>query len=1098
MGHSLGEYAALHAAGVLSLADTLYLVGHRALMLLERCEADSCAMLSISTSVSSVRDQIERLGSSCHASVACINSPNATVVSGTLEDIAQFQAGIAGAQNGKVRATKLSVPFAFHSSQMDPILQDYISLSQGVTFSAPKVPVASTLLASIVDGPGIFGPEYLAQQTRQAVDFAGGLQAVKSKLKDPLWLEIGPAPICSSFVRATLAPESARIMHSIETSSTNWTAVSKSLSAAYMSGVDIDWLAFHAPFEMGLQLLTLPAYAWDMKDYWVTWTETTRDQASLEKSLRTGREPFLTTCAQYVVQESSSPNVKVTFRAAISDPGFLALIDGHKMQQIGLASGSVFCDAALSVAKYALEYSGRENIALPNLSLWEPAFLAPLTRKLVGTDGDLITTAVIDSPSADSVLVSFKATSEHKSVDLGSITVRIRDPEKTQANWDRMSYFVRAKMDERIQKSKEGTGHRMLPDVIYALFDKSVEFSSSFKGIQEGYIAQDFQEAAAVVVLQDDPRDTRFTFSPYWSEALAHLAGFMVNGNPNGSPRNTFIVMGFESSEQTVTFEAGKRYLVYTRISRWEKDSAFCDAYVFDPDSSKMVMHCADLRYQELPKATWRHILEGPHGAAPKANAPAPRAHLPEPREAKVIDEVKAGHLGSYSTPTVQQTSLAQQQNDNLAVGVFTLILDSIVKSTGSDPSEFADETLIGDLGVDSIMAIEIVATVRNESGVDLPASFVFEYPTIGDLRRAFGDASTSQAVTNTNDNHNTMSSSVEVSVAEISGRNISSSGSSMVLVEKEDMATPEDNEDTAMEIDTSPTPTVRITLLQGRPGPGKTPLYLMADGTGSIATYIHLPRLTSKIPVYGIDSPFIRCPSRLTSKVGIKGMAKLIVDTLLKTQPEGLPCLVGGFSAGCMVAFEVCRQLAAAGRQVDGLVLIDLCCPRPTLMDERAIREESNIGVAVFGAAVAQDGRWSATELVQEHLRAYFVAMRLYDPPKMTSAERPAGTVVIWAEKGLVNRVSGDPELMQLLADHGIPTKAYPGFMEDPKLSPSSCLVPDKTSADLGPNGWDRYVGSVLALSVETDHLNLPMPGHVHLLHAQLEKALAHFGVPS
>jgi hypothetical protein len=115
-----------------------------------------------------------------------------------------------------------------------------------------------------------------------------------------------------------------------------------------------------------------------------------------------------------------------------------------------------------------------------------------------------------------------------------------------------------------------------------------------------------------------------------------------------------------------------------------------------------------------------------------------------------------------------------------------------------------------------------------------------------------------------------------------------------------------------------------------------------------------------------------------------------------------------------------------------------------------------------------------------------------------MTAQERPAGTAVIWAEKGMVNHIAGDPKMMKMLADEGIPTKAYPGYMEDPKLSPMACLVPDKTKADLGPNGWDRYAGDVLALSVDADHLDLPMPRHVHLLHAQLDKAFSYFNTLS
>jgi acyl transferase domain-containing protein len=403
IGHSLGEYAALHAAGVLSLADTLYLVGSRALMLLERCEPGSCAMLALSTSAAKINDRLIK-SSSCE--VACINGPNATVVSGTTEDLAQLQASIT-AQDSKIRATKLSVPFAFHSFQVDPILQDYISLAGGVEFAAPKIPVASTLLASIVDAPGIFDQEYLAQQTRQAVDFVGALNAVNSRFKDPIWLEVGPALVCTSFVRATLAPAANKIMQTIEANVSNWTSISRSLSTAYVNGIDIDWLALHRSYEENLELLTLPAYAWTMKDYWVTWTEKGREGVPQETT-KAISEPYLATCAQYLVNKSSSPNIQVTFRASISDPGFLALIEGHKMQQIGLASGSVFCDAALTTAKYALEYSGRKGVTDRSLTIHDPVLLAPLTKSLLGDDGELVTTAVMDNASSDTVLVSFK------------------------------------------------------------------------------------------------------------------------------------------------------------------------------------------------------------------------------------------------------------------------------------------------------------------------------------------------------------------------------------------------------------------------------------------------------------------------------------------------------------------------------------------------------------------------------------------------------------------------------------------------------------------------------------------------------------------
>ena len=747
IGHSLGEYAALYAAGVLSLTDTLYLVGQRARLLLERCEPNSCAMLSVSASAAIVRDHLARLGnSSCE--MACINSPNATVVSGTAEDLARIRTNIT-VQDVNTRPQMLSVPFAFHSFQMDAILPDYKTLASGVTYLPPKIPVASTLLASVVDVSNVFGEDYLMQQTRQAVDFYGGLNAVKSALKndDPVWLEIGPGPVCTSFVRATPSPPPTRINHTIDAKSSNWASISKTLVAAYTSGVDVDWLTLHAPYESSLELLTLPAYAWDVKDYWITHTDKNNgalipaDAAAADK--KASPEPFLTTTAQYLVHKFLTPagQIQVTFRAGISDHGFMGVIDGHRMQQIGLASGTVFCDAAATVAKYALEYGGsKTGVSVSHLTFHDPELLAPLTRELAGIDGDLLTTATMENASADVVLATFKATSTSgESYDLGSVTVKYRSRNKAQANLDRVSFFINTKMDERIWLSKEGSGHRMQPDVFFALFANVVEFSPDFRGVQEAYVASDFQEAAATIKIRPDPAGTRFTSSPYWGEALLHLAGFMVNGNPNTPPQLTYALMGYDSIEQLVLIEPDKEYMTYTRISRWEGTTAFCTAYVFDPQTSRIVMQAVDLRYQQFKRATWRYILgTRPHAAAAESqDAMSNSVSLPTVKEIKVIHD----NL-SATMPTVpmkqQRTRKAQnKEEESLNTGEFQIILDSLATATGSDPSEITDGTEIADIGVDSIIAIEVVAAVK-ERGVDLSAAFVFEYPTIGDLRRAF------------------------------------------------------------------------------------------------------------------------------------------------------------------------------------------------------------------------------------------------------------------------------------------------------------------------------------------------------------------------
>lgn len=441
--------------------------------------------------------------------------------------------------------------------------------------------------------------------------------------------------------------------------------------------------------------------------------------------------------------------------------------------------------------------------------------------------------------------------------EMGSVTIGVRNPQATQAAWNQVSYFIKTKADYLIESVKDGAGHRLQPDVLYALFANAVEFDTPFKGIQEGYIAKDFQEAAARVVLQEHPVGSSFTFSPYWSEALAHLAGFMVQGNPAKSSRTTFIVMGFDSVGQTTDFEASKEYLVYTRINRWEENTAFCDAYIFDGASSRLIMQCHDLRYMELPRAAWRHILDGGDVGRRKASTTAPKTIKAAPKEAPKVDVV-------LPVDNKQTTQAPQQAEAPASDGLFDVILSVIAKATGVDPSEFTDDTQIADLGVDSIMAIEVVSSVKAKSGVDLPAMLAFEYPSVGDLRREFGSQQKPLKVLeprSSSTSNATLISGYESSAFAVidTPESVSSNEQDFVKIENpsETFVDEVENEDIQEIEDESPLPSVRITLLKGRRNSDKTPLYLMADGTGSIATYIHLPPSKAGHPIFGVDSPF-------------------------------------------------------------------------------------------------------------------------------------------------------------------------------------------------------------------------------------------------
>ena len=128
------------------------------------------------------------------------------------------------------------------------MLDDFAAIARGVIYSAPKVPIVSTLAAEVVDKPGMIAEMYLMRQTREKVNFAGALKAAADKFKNPVFLEVGPSRVLGSFTQATLDVPAERIASTLENAKElSWSGVSKSLATLYKAGVEIDWIAVHEP-----------------------------------------------------------------------------------------------------------------------------------------------------------------------------------------------------------------------------------------------------------------------------------------------------------------------------------------------------------------------------------------------------------------------------------------------------------------------------------------------------------------------------------------------------------------------------------------------------------------------------------------------------------------------------------------------------------------------------------------------------------------------------------------------------------------------------------------------------------------------------------
>ncbi|WP_155907224.1 polyketide synthase [Lunatimonas lonarensis] len=256
-GHSIGEFVAAHLAGVFSLEDALYLVSLRGKMV---SELPKGSMLSVRKGVEELKGMLP-----ADLSVAAINSPAAVVVAGEDVAIADFskKLDVSGIPN-----RVLSTSHAFHSHMMDPIVETFLEIVNGVALSRPTIPIVSTVTGSWLKEEEATDPAYWAKHLRQAVLFSDALEVVAT-LDSPLLLEVGPGTVTSALARQQIGSKLNGVFHTLDGKSgdSELSKVLQTLGELWLRGYQPDWNSFYGRHPN--RTCKLPHYAFETIRCWV-------------------------------------------------------------------------------------------------------------------------------------------------------------------------------------------------------------------------------------------------------------------------------------------------------------------------------------------------------------------------------------------------------------------------------------------------------------------------------------------------------------------------------------------------------------------------------------------------------------------------------------------------------------------------------------------------------------------------------------------------------------------------------------------------------------------------------------------------------------
>ncbi len=727
IGHSLGEYAALNAAGVLSVSETIYLVGERARLLQEKCTADSHAMLATKSSKSMLKDIFSEFPG---VEVACVNGARETVLGGTVNDIDQVAEKLT---TQGTKCTKLNVQFAFHSSQVEPVLADFEKLAKPVTFNKPLIPVISPLLATVLNEADSINGHYLARHARETVDFSGGLAAAQQLglINDQTaFVEIGPNPVCLSFLKSELGHE-ITTAHSLRKGVAPYKTVSESLATLHTAGVDIDWNEYHRDFLDCVQMLDLPAYAFDNKNYWIQytgdWNLHKGQVLGLAALPEVGLPKLSTTTVHKVVSEVVDvAKATVVVESDISRPDLLAAISGHVVNGTALCPSSIYGDMAMTVGEhlYKLLRPETENVHMNvcNMEVFKP-FIANddggkgQVLRLTATTADIATGRANLTFSSGSGKTEMQHAKCH--VDFGSGPAWL-------AEWQRSAYLISGRIDGLKRAATSGTAHRMLRGMAYKLFGAFVDYDTKYRGMEEVILDSPALEATAHIDFQTKESDGNFVCSPYWIDSVCHLAGFIVNANDAvDSSKQVYVSHGWESMRFAEPLQASKTYRSYVKMQPLPGNMVAGDVFILDGD--RIIGMCGALKFQCIPRTLLNTFL-------PPKGATAPKAPIAAQASPKAI-----------TTKVVKQVAPKAIASSRSGPSVTSQVLDIIASEVGVPVIELADAIDFANMGVDSLMSLSICGRIREELEIDAPASLFVDHPTVGSLKGHLSQYSSSK-----------------------------------------------------------------------------------------------------------------------------------------------------------------------------------------------------------------------------------------------------------------------------------------------------------------------------------------------------------------
>ena len=754
IGHSFGQLTALCISGTLSLPDALKLVAGRASIMLRYWGPEPGSMIFLQADrqkVSVILELLKAQGDSHDAEVACYNGPKSHVVVGSTEAIDALENLIMSNPSLRdiVRTKRLKVTHGFHSKFTEPLLPHLTALARELVWRRPTIH-----LETCDDTPSVAEPDFrlVAEHMRRPVFFQQAVERITRRYSQSTWLEAGRGSSVMQLVRGSVAEAQGHLFLSPQLSTPNaqgsLTDVTLDL---WKAGYAVQYWLFHRSQKSQYQFLPLPPYQFEKTQHWLPFTNRGSKKEELSEPIPEKTIPYELLSFLRFKDESKKEAI---FRIAPQSDRFKSMLGGHVMSGQSLAPASLYFEVVARAALFLQSDTAATS--------YVPTVEDLLMKSPIGLDTtkDIFLSMIQmeDSRPSWSFCITTQAQpsatghiSEPFEQSTGAVHLERRDSAQAAQNFRRFETLTGYRRCQELMNHPEA--EKMQGNHIYRAFNHIVHYGENFRGIKEvACVRMEATGRVSISVNPNDPPDQRLCDTPM-TDSFMQFAGFLVNYFNNPSLEDVLVCMKIDRIEIGGSFTPdAKEWIVYSNMTEDGESHALSDAYVFEAGSKKMVLAAFGFHFSKMSQPLLARLLKSVN-----------RSSASEKPADKTISQTTEKLLAETSQSLAEPAKKASSKRSDL--------LQVLHNVTDIPMEDLKDSSTLEDLGVDSLMATEVLNDIRAVLGLTIDLTTFLFFHDIGailahiDSKLGVGDDESSASEVDTPDTEMDAPSSNDVPV---------------------------------------------------------------------------------------------------------------------------------------------------------------------------------------------------------------------------------------------------------------------------------------------------------------------------------------------